>query len=98
MSSNGRKIRDQIFALLSRKDYRPLNKIEIARKIEVSGRARVALRRMLRDLERSWKYFERSDLLSAVDAVSFVLMADRRIQTAFAFDGHFAIAGFRMIG
>src|SRR5437879_4014287 len=53
MSSNGRKIRDQIFALLSRKDYRPLNKIEIARKIGVSGRARVALRRMLRDLERS---------------------------------------------
>src|SRR5438270_12307315 len=51
MSSNGRKIRDQIFALLSRKDYRPLNKIEIARKIGVSGRARVALRRMLRDLE-----------------------------------------------
>src|SRR5881394_3638539 len=53
MSSNGRKIRDQIFALLSRKDYRPLNKIEIARKIGVSGSARVALRRMLRDLERS---------------------------------------------
>src|SRR5438477_2496187 len=53
MSSNGRKIRDQIFALLSKKDYRPLNKIEIARKIGVSGRARVALRRMLRDLERS---------------------------------------------
>src|SRR6266705_998006 len=51
MSSNGRKIRDQIFALLSRKDYRPLNKIEIARKIVVSGSARVALRRMLRDLE-----------------------------------------------
>src|SRR5881394_1778630 len=51
MSSNGRKIRDQIFALLSRKDYRPLNKIEIARKIGVSGSARVALRRMLRDLE-----------------------------------------------
>ena len=51
MSSNGRKIRDQIFALLSSKDYRPLNKIEIARKIGVSGSARVALRRMLRDLE-----------------------------------------------
>src|SRR6266700_710876 len=53
MSSNGRKIRDQIFALLSRKDYRPLNKIEIARKIGVSGSARVALRKTLRDLERS---------------------------------------------
>ena len=53
-----------------------------------------------RDLERAWKYFDRSDLhkLSAVDALSFVLMADRRIRTAFAFDGHFATAGFRLIG
>src|SRR5438874_12182876 len=51
MSSSGRTIRDQIFALLSRKDYRPLSKFEIARKIGVSGSARVALRRMLRDLE-----------------------------------------------
>ena len=53
-----------------------------------------------RDLERAWKFFERPDLhkLSAVDAVSFVLMIDRRIRTAFAFDGHFAEAGFQMIG
>ena len=53
-----------------------------------------------RDLERAWKYFERRDLhkLSAVDAVSFVLMTDRRIRMAFAFDGHFAEAGFKMIG
>jgi predicted nucleic acid-binding protein len=53
-----------------------------------------------RDLERAWKYFERTDLhkLSAVDAVSFVLMTDRRIRIAFAFDGHFAEAGFRMVG
>ena len=52
------------------------------------------------DLERAWKYFERPGLhkLSAVDAVSFVLMTDRRIQMAFAFDGHFAEAGFQMIG
>ena len=53
-----------------------------------------------RDLESAWKYFERPDLhkLSAVDAVSFVLMTDRRIRMAFAFDGHFAEAGFQMIG
>jgi predicted nucleic acid-binding protein len=53
-----------------------------------------------RDLQRAWKYFDRSDLhkLSAVDAVSFVMMADRRIRTAFTFDGHFAAAGFHMIG
>src|SRR5437773_12159528 len=51
MTANGRQIREQILALLSRKDYRPLNKIEIARKIGVSGSARVALRRTLRELE-----------------------------------------------
>ena len=53
MSNDGPKIREQILALLSRKDYRPLNKIEIARKIGVRGKARVALRGMLRDLERA---------------------------------------------
>ena len=53
-----------------------------------------------RDLEQAWKYFERPDFhkLSAVDALSFVLMAQRRIRVAFAFDGHFATAGFRMVG
>src|SRR5947207_10593162 len=53
MTANGRQIREQILALLSRKDYRPLNKIEIARNIGVSGSARVALRRTLRELERA---------------------------------------------
>ena len=53
-----------------------------------------------RDLEHAWKYFERPDFhkLSAVDALSFVLMAQRRIRVAFAFDGHFATAGFRIVG
>jgi predicted nucleic acid-binding protein len=52
------------------------------------------------DLGRAWRYFERPDLhkLSAVDAVSFVLMTERRIRAAFAFDSHFATAGFRMVG
>jgi hypothetical protein len=51
-------------------------------------------------LEQAWTYFDRTDLhkLSAVDAVSFVLMAERRIRVAFAFDSHFATAGFRMVG
>jgi predicted nucleic acid-binding protein len=54
----------------------------------------------LKDLERAWPYMERPDLhkRSAVDAVSFVLMTDRRIRTAFAFDSHFAAVGFRMVG
>jgi ribonuclease R len=53
MSANETKIREQILALLSRKDYRPLNKTEIARKFGVSGRAQVALRKTLRGLERA---------------------------------------------
>lgn len=54
----------------------------------------------LKDLNQAWAYFERSDLhkLSAVDAISFVLMTERRIKLAFAFDSHFATAGFRMVG
>jgi predicted nucleic acid-binding protein len=52
------------------------------------------------DLKAAWTYFERPDLyqLSAVDAVSFALMTERRIRVAFAFDSHFATAGFRMVG
>ena len=53
MIANEPKFREQLLALLSRKDYRPLNKIEIARKFGVSGRARVALRKTLRALERA---------------------------------------------
>jgi predicted nucleic acid-binding protein len=53
-----------------------------------------------RDVERACAYFERPDLhkLSAVDAVSFVLMTERKIRVAFAFDVHFATAGFRLVG
>ncbi len=53
MTVNGRKIREQILALLGRKDYRPLNKIDIARKLGLSGTERVALRKTLRELERT---------------------------------------------
>src|SRR5436309_3274011 len=53
MPVNGRKIREQVLALLARKDYRPLNKIEIAKKIGVSGGTRVALRKTLRNIERA---------------------------------------------
>jgi len=53
MSSNGRKIREQILALLGRKDYRPLDKIDIARELGLKRRDRVALRKILRELERA---------------------------------------------
>ncbi len=53
----------------------------------------------LRDLDESWEYFRRKDLykLSAVDATSFVIMKRTRIRLAFAFDHHFAVAGFRLV-
>ncbi len=52
------------------------------------------------DLQKSWSYFLRRDLhkLSAVDATSFVLMSQEKIGTAFTFDHHFAMAGFRLVG
>ena len=54
----------------------------------------------LRDLEASWAYFRRADLhkLSAVDATSFAIMKRARIRLAYAFDHHFAVVGFRMVG
>lgn len=53
----------------------------------------------LRDLQRSWEYFRRSDLhkLSAADATSFVIMKRARIRLAYTFDHHFAVVGFRMV-
>jgi ribonuclease R len=53
MTGNGRKIREQVLALLARKDYRPLNKVDIARKLGMTGAAGVALRKTLRELERA---------------------------------------------
>jgi ribonuclease R len=53
MAANGRKIREQVLALLDRKDYRPLDKIEIARELGWTGTQRNALRKTLRELERT---------------------------------------------
>jgi predicted nucleic acid-binding protein len=52
------------------------------------------------DLAACWAYFRRKDLhkLSAVDATSFAIMRRSGIRLAFAFDHHFAVAGFRMVG
>jgi predicted nucleic acid-binding protein len=52
-----------------------------------------------RDLAQSWEHFRRTDLhkLSAVDATSFAIMKRARIRIAYAFDHHFAVAGFRMV-
>jgi predicted nucleic acid-binding protein len=53
-----------------------------------------------KEMDLAWRYFERPDLhkLSATDAVSFVLMSQRKITRAFTFDAHFAAAGFKIVG
>src|SRR2546430_10486129 len=53
MAVNGRKIREQVLALLARKDYQPLNKVDIARRLGFGGSERVALRKTLRELEHA---------------------------------------------
>src|SRR5205807_1361543 len=53
MTQDGRKIREKIRALLARKDYRPLDKIDIAHKLGLTGGERVRLRKILRELEHS---------------------------------------------
>jgi ribonuclease R len=53
MAANGRKIREQVLALLSRKDYRPLNRTDIARELGLAGMQRNAVRKTVRELERA---------------------------------------------
>src|SRR5436309_8279473 len=53
MAANGRKIREQVLALLERKDYRPLSKTDIARELGLTGTQRNAVRKTLRELERA---------------------------------------------
>lgn len=52
MSVNGRNIREQVLALMGRKDYRPLNKADMARELRLAANERVVLRKTLRELER----------------------------------------------
>ena len=88
----------ETFTFLDRNAARP---VALAWKDALQSIPRVTvLPATIRDLQRAWIYFERPDLhkLSAVDAVSFLLMTERRIRVAFAFDSHFAAAGFRMVG
>jgi predicted nucleic acid-binding protein len=52
------------------------------------------------DLAEARRSLDRKDFVrvSLVDATSFVLMRRHRIRVAFAFDVHFAVAGFRYVG
>lgn len=53
MASNGRKIQQQILALLARKDYRPLDKNELAKTLGRKSGVRMGLNQALRELERA---------------------------------------------
>lgn len=53
MSKIGRTIRADVLALLNSDNYRPLDRAEIARELELKRNQRVALRNTLRDLERA---------------------------------------------
>jgi ribonuclease R len=53
MKKETRDLRKQILELLSSRDYRPLDKVEIARKLKLPSNERVALRQILRELEHS---------------------------------------------
>src|SRR6266436_2335444 len=53
MTKNGRKIREQILALLASPDYRPLDKSELARALGRKSGVRMGLNQIVRELERS---------------------------------------------
>jgi ribonuclease R len=53
MASNGRKIQEQILALLARKDYRPLDKNGLAKTLGRKSGERMGLNQALRDLEHA---------------------------------------------
>src|SRR5256884_8682561 len=53
MTSNGRKIQEQILALLGSANYRPLNKSELAKALGRKSGVRMGLNQALRDLERA---------------------------------------------
>ena len=53
MTQTGRNIKQEILALLGQRDYRPLDKIEMARKLKLGSNESVALRKTLRELEHS---------------------------------------------
>src|SRR5437763_16680272 len=53
MTQNGRKIREQILALLVSPNYRPLDKSELAKALGRKSGVRMGLNQALRELERA---------------------------------------------
>jgi ribonuclease R len=53
MTNPPQSLKDAVVALLRRRDYRPLDEIEMARQLGLKASQRVQLRQQLRDLERT---------------------------------------------
>ena len=87
----------ETFTFLDRKGSRPLairwkDSLATVRRLKIfdcTGK----------ELDQAWSWIDRPGLhrLSLVDATSFALMTNAKIKTAFAFDTHFAAAGFRLV-
>ena len=56
----------------------------------------VVVDRALHDRGAAWLRARRSTRVSLVDAISFVVMRENRVETALAFDPDFEKAGFRL--
>src|SRR3954469_1482951 len=53
MPSSSTEIRNSVLALMRKRDYRPLDKVEIAKQLGLKSNQRVTLRHELRNLERA---------------------------------------------
>jgi len=53
MAGTPAELKNAVLALMRRRDYRPLDKVEMARQLGLKGNQRVALRNELRNLERT---------------------------------------------
>ena len=83
----------ETFALVNRR-------VGLTKALEVdaqtAGIETVAVDRLLHDKALAWLRGRRTSRFSLVDAVSFVVMGERRLDRAFAFDPDFERAGFRL--
>jgi uncharacterized protein len=83
----------ETFALVHRRRGFP-----VARRIsdELAATLTVVVDRPLHDKGVAWLRSRSAPRSSLVDAVSFVVMGERGIESAFAFDPDFEVAGFRL--
>src|SRR5437763_1080253 len=89
MSLNGRKLWEQILAVLRRKDYRPMDKTEIGRELRFKGRERVILRQNVRELEhrrasatKSWSAWTRGNRATSILKAKSSKYSDRHPRRA----------------